>query len=115
VGDHRYGYPQDDGALASVRKGDGVYKDGYALHCFRLAGSYKNVMFDVTAGLPTGRWGDVWSDVRSMIEEEGFVERVRGISENAKEVFAMREIQKFREDPETWSKGAKGQIVKQEI
>lgn len=92
-----------------------MYKDGYALHCFRLAGNHKNIVFDVTAGLPTGRWGNVWEDVRPVIEEEGFVERVREISESAKEVFGRKEIQNFREDPEMWSKGAKGQIVKQDM
>ena len=115
IGDHRYGYPQDDGELASLRKEDGVYKDGYALHCYRLAGNHKNVVFDVTGELPTGRWGDVWSDVRGIVEERGFSERVKAISEAAKEVFERKEIQEFRENPEFWSKGIKGQIVKHRI
>ena len=114
IGDHRYGYPQDDGGMASVRKEDGVYKDGYALHCYRLAGDHKNIVFDVTATLPTGRWGDVWNDIRPIIEEEGFAERVKGISGDAKEVFTVKEILTFKEDPAMWSRGVKGQIHTQE-
>jgi hypothetical protein len=114
IGDHRYGYPQDDGGLASTRKEDGVYKDGYALHCYRLAGDHKNIVFDVTATLPTGRWGEVWNDVRPVIEEEGFAERVKEISQAAKDVFTLKEIQNFKEDPAMWSRGVKGQMHKHE-
>jgi hypothetical protein len=113
VGDHRYGYPQDDGVLASTRMEDGVYKDGYALHCYRLASKEGNVQFDVTAGFPGGRWGDVWNDVRVEMEAEGFKDRVKRVSGEAGEVFGREEVRMFLGDAKGWAKGIRGPLVKQ--
>jgi hypothetical protein len=115
IGDHRYGYPQDDGVLASTRVEDGVYKDGYALHCYRIASKEGSVQFDATAGFPGGRWGDVWTHARAETEMEGFAERVRTVSGEAAKVFARDEVQTFLADPKAWAKGIRGPLVKHEI
>jgi len=116
VGDHRYGYPHDDGMLVSTRIEDKVYKDGFALHCYRIASAKGNsVSFDVTAGFPSGRWGDIWNCVRLETESPGFAEKVRQISRDADEIFGRDEVQRILKDPKSWAKGIKGQLVKQEI
>jgi hypothetical protein len=116
VGDHRYGYPQDDGMMASTRIEDQVYKDGFALHCHRIASKEKDsVQFDVTAPFPGGRWGDIWNCVRKETESEGFAEKVRQISRSSEEFFLRDEVQRILKDPKSWAKGIRGQYVKQEI
>jgi len=115
IGDHRYGYPRDEGGMYSVRTEDGVYKDGYALHCYRIAAAGPSVQFDITAGFPDGRWGDVWNDVRDDISEESFAEQVRQISKQAADVFAQEDIQRFIADPKAWAKRVRGPVVKSEI
>ena len=116
VGDHRYGYPQDDGFLVSVRMEDGVYKDGYALHCYRLATTEgKSIKFDVVADFPPGRWGDVWNCVRKQTEIEGFTEKVRQISRLARDIFQRDEVERFLADPKSWAKEVRGPLVKREI
>jgi hypothetical protein len=114
VGDHRYGYPQDDGAVGSMRVLDGVYKDGYALHCYRIA-TRGEIEFDVCASLPSGRWSNVWDCVKMMVEGNEFEGMVRGISESAKDVFLMEEVVRFLDDPTSWAKGIRGPLVKQEM
>ena len=94
VGDHRYGYPQNDGVLSSTRIEDEVYKDGYALHCYRIA-STNSVKFDFVAALPNGRWGDVWNRVRSDTVSDGFNDRIRDNSKHASRVFLRDDVQKF--------------------
>jgi hypothetical protein len=116
VGDHRYGYPQGDGLFISVRAEDEVYKDGYALHCYRIASTEKDLIrFDVTAGFPSGPWGDVWNCVRSETEADGFEGKVRSISKSAKEIFLREEVRRIRDDAKTWAEGIRGPLVKQEI
>jgi len=116
VGDHRYGYPQDDGLLASPRIGDGVYKDGYALHCYRIAtDETKLVKFDVTAKFPSGRWGDIWDCVRLQTESKEFAKRVQEVSQSARKVFQRDEVRQFLANPKLWAKGIRGQLVKQDI
>ena len=115
IGDHRYGYPQDDGGAYSTREEDGVYKDGYALHCYRVAGTGDSVQFDFTAEFPGGRWGEVWNDVREEIMNDDFATKVRKISKEAKEVFAQEEIQRVMLNPKAWTKGIRGPLVKNEI
>ena len=100
--------------LVSTRMEDGVYKDGYALHCYRIA-SKEGIQFDVTAGFPGGRWGDVWNCVRSEVESVGFEEKVREISKSAGEVFLYEEVRRILNDPKAWAKGIRGPLVKQEI
>ena len=114
VGDHRYGYPQDDEMLVSTRMADGVYKDGYALHCYRIA-SKEGIQFDLTAGFTTGRWGNVWNCVRLEVESGGFEEKVREISKSAGDVFLDEEVQQMLDNPKAWAMGIRGPLVKQEI
>jgi hypothetical protein len=114
VGDHRYGYPQEDGMLVSTRTEDGVYKDSYALHCYRIA-SKEGIQFDFTSEFPRGRWGDIWNCVRSEVESVGFEENVRGISKSAGEVFLFEEVRRILDDPKAWATGIRGPLVKQEL
>jgi len=111
IGDHRYGYPQDDGGIYSSREEDKVYKDGYALHCYRIAAE-SSIRFDVTAEFPGGRWGEVWDDVREELTRDEFEENVRTISKEAAGVFSQKEIQRFMKDPKIWAKGIRGPLVK---
>jgi hypothetical protein len=116
VGDHRYGYPQNDGILSSTRTVDRVYKDGYALHCCRIASPEGNsLVFDVCAKFPEDRWGEIWSSVKDMTEREGFFGEICKISKGAGELFAVDEVQEFLKDPKTWAKGIRGPLLKHEI
>ena len=90
-----------------MRKRDGVYKDGYALHCFRIG---MEGWFDVCAPLPGGRWGDVWRDVRSRVEGMEFEERVREGQRMAGREFLSEDIKEFLRDPEGWAKGIRGPL-----
>src|SRR5205814_5838983 len=96
------------------RMADGVYKDGYALHCYRIA-SKEGIQFDVIAGITRGRWGDVWNCVRSEVETGGFEEKVREISKCAGNAFLDEEVRQILDDPKAWAKGIRGPLVKQEI
>jgi hypothetical protein len=71
--------------------------------------------FDVTALFPTGRWGDVWECVRDEVDGDGFVEKVRKISEGAKEGFLREEVRRFIDDPRGWAREIRGPLVKHEI
>jgi len=104
VGDHKYGYPDNDGVLDSPRIRDNVYKDEYALHCFRIASGIPVVEFDIHAPLPNGRSGDVWNCVRSQVGEDGFLNKVKEISSVAKEVFREGEVQYFLKHEKKWAK-----------
>src|SRR5579859_3002939 len=106
IGDHRYQYPQDDGTAYSMRKIDGVYRDGYALHCYRLAWKEQGG-FDVCAALPGGRWGDVWRDVKGVVEGEGFGRGIREGQRKAGEIFGKEDVKQFLRDPEAWGRGIK--------
>lgn len=112
IGDHRYQYPQDDGTAYSMRKVDGVYRDGYALHCYRLAWEGK---FDICATLPGGRWGDIWRDVQDVVEGVGFENQIKEGQKMAKEVFEEEEVEEFLKDPEGWARGIKGPLEKVEM
>ena len=105
-----------------MRKIDGVYKDAYALHCYRLAlqgekgkRGDSSMAFDVCAGLPGGRWGDVWRDVRDLVEGPGFEEIVRGAQEMARGEFGGMGVREFLKDPQGWARGVKGPLEKVEV
>jgi hypothetical protein len=115
VGDHRYGYPQDNAVFASVREEDHVYKDGYALHCYRVAAAGESIKFDTTADFPDGRWGDMWTEVREETAKPAFADAVRSISGAAKDIFTQPDVQQFLFNPSDWAKSIRGPIVKQEV
>jgi hypothetical protein len=69
VGDH--GCPDNIGHL-KPRIEDGVYKDGYALHCYHVA------LEGIYGGGPGEKWGGVWDCVREQIQRRGFRGMARG-------------------------------------
>jgi hypothetical protein len=118
VGDHRYGYPDNVGHVKS-RIDDGVHKDGYALHCYRMA--YKPVVnslatteeltglkFDFCADVPSLKsWGNVWDCVRDHVQEGGFKEMIKLVSGRAQECFERYEVRKIQRDPHGWLRDLK--------
>ena len=103
-------------SACSMRTVDGVYKDGTALHCYRIATKGAGSLeFDVTAEFPGGRWCDVWKDVIGLVAHNEFPDRVRLISKKAMEIFAQDETQEIIRNPTDWTKSIKGPLVKQEV
>jgi len=107
VGDHRYGYPDNIGNR-QPRIDDDVHKDGYALHCYRMAYSRpdsEDLAFDFTADLPELKsWGDVWDCVRAHTREPGFRDMIKSVSGKAGECFEQYEVKRIQQDPEGWLK-----------
>jgi hypothetical protein len=68
--------------------------------------------FDVCAPLPGGRWGDVWGDVRSIVESAQFEDRIREGQRMAGREFLKEEVGEFLKDPEGWTKGIRGPLEK---
>ena len=110
VGDHRYGYPDNIGRR-QPRIDDDVHKDGYALHCYRMAYKHpdsEDLAFDFTAELPEVKgWGAVWDCVRAHTREQEFGEMIKLVSRKAGECFNRDEVKNIQRDPEGWLKSVR--------